>query len=241
MERKEQEIIRDNIRRVRDAMGEAAIRSGRRPEDVTLVAATKMNDAGRVQAAIAAGVDACGENRVQELREKLEQNAYAGAPLHFIGHLQRNKVRYVVGTCDLIQSVDSRQLLEDIEKRAASLGILQDVLLELNIAGEASKTGMPETALPEILAAAEEFSHIRVRGLMTVPPISAHSGDARPVFARLRQLFVDIGQKRYNNVHMEIMSMGMSGDYIDAILEGATMIRVGSAIFGARNYTAERH
>jgi pyridoxal phosphate enzyme (YggS family) len=240
MDRTELIEIEDNVKRVRERIQEAALRSGRNPEAVTLVAATKMNDASRVQAAIRGGVDACGENRVQELREKLEAGAYEGAPVHFIGHLQRNKLQHVVGACDLIQSGDSAALLREIDHRAGILGIRQDMLLEVNIGNEASKTGLDPAALPEILGLVGELSHIQVRGLMAIPPIFAAPEEARPVFARMQQLFVDIGQKKYNNVHMEILSMGMSGDYVEAILEGSTMVRVGTAIFGARNYAAQK-
>ena len=233
------EQIAENVKRVRAEIAEAAIRAGRDPAAVQLVAATKMNDAQRVRAAVAAGVDACGENRVQELRDKLAEDAYRGAPLHLIGHLQRNKLKYVVGVCDLIQSADSEALLLEMDALAQKRGVVQNVLLEVNIAGEASKTGMSVAELPRILELAETFTGVSVRGLMAIPPISDVPGGNRPVFAQMQQLFVDIGQKKYNNVHMEILSMGMSGDYVDAVLEGATMVRVGSALFGARDYTVK--
>ena len=230
--------IAENIKIIRAEMAEAAIRSGRKPEEIALVAASKMNDAANVRAAILGGVDACGENRVQEMMQKLSEDAYKGAPLHFIGHLQKNKVKNVVGNADLIQSADSPELITLIDKQAAKLGITQDILLEINIGGEECKTGMPLSRLSEALDTAAACGSIRVRGLMTVPPICEESEKNRAYFAQMRQLFVDIGAKKYdNNIIMEILSMGMSGDYFDAILEGATMVRVGSAIFGARDYT----
>ena len=232
--------IAENVKSVKEKIAAAAISSGRKPEDIVLVAATKMNDADRVRQAIAAGVDVCGENRVQELQEKNAQGAYAGAPLHFIGHLQKNKVKYLVGVVDLIQSADSLELIEAINKKAAELGITQDVLLEVNIGLEEAKSGFrPE----EVSAAAEKaggYSNIRVRGLMAVPPICAVPDDNRPYFARMRQLFVDIGAKKYDNVIMDFLSMGMTGDYEAAISEGANMVRVGTGIFGARDYGPAR-
>ena len=228
--------IAENVRRVRERMAEAALAASRSPEEILLVAASKMNDADHVRAAVAAGVDACGENRVQELLQKLAQGAYEGAPLHLIGHLQRNKVSQVVGVVDLIESVDSVELLRRISARAESLRLVQDVLLELNIAGEDSKTGADPALLPELLETAARLPGVRVRGLMAIPPVSAAPGANRPYFARMYQLFVDNGQKKYNNVSMELLSMGMSGDYADAIAEGANLVRVGSAIFGQRDY-----
>jgi len=223
--------IEENVARIRERMERAA--EGR---PVTLVAATKMNGADAVQRAIAAGVDACGENRVQEMMEKLGQDAYRGAPLHFIGSLQKNKVKFVVGNCSLIHSVNSTGLLETIAKKAESLELVQDVLLEVNIAREASKTGFLPEELPQLLEAAENFSSVRVRGLMAIPPKSEKTGENRRYFAQMRELFIDIGAKKYDNVIMDFLSMGMSDDFEDAILEGSNMVRVGSAIFGPRNY-----
>ena len=212
------------------------IRAAAGDRKVLLVAATKMNDAETIRRAIAAGIDASGENRVQEMMEKLQQGAYKGAPLHFIGSLQKNKVKFVVGNCDLIHSVNSVSLLEAINKRAAALGIVQDVLLEVNIAREESKTGFLPELLPAFLETAAALGSIRVRGLMAIPPIQKKVGENRLYFAQMRQLFIDIGAKKYDNVSMDFLSMGMSNDFEDAILEGANVVRVGTAIFGARNY-----
>ena len=212
------------------------IRAAAGDRKVLLVAATKMNDPETIQRAIAAGIDASGENRVQEMMEKLEQGAYEGAPLHFIGSLQKNKVKFVVGNCDLIHSVNTVSLLEAINKRAAALGIVQDVLLEVNIAREESKTGFLPELLPAFLETAAALGSIRVRGLMAIPPIQKKVGENRQYFAQMRQLFIDIGEKKYDNVSMDFLSMGMSNDFEDAILEGANVVRVGTAIFGARNY-----
>lgn len=228
--------IAENIRVIRETMAQAAKAAGREPSEVLLCAATKMNDAAAVREAVAAGVDCCGENRVQELTQKLAEGAYTGKPVHFIGHLQTNKVKQVVGKVDLIESVDRMELLECIEKTAAKLGIVQPILLEVNIGAEESKSGFSQEEIWQTVEKMADFPHCRLRGLMAIPPISLHPGDNRRYFAEMRNLFVDISERKYDNVDMECLSMGMSGDYADAIAEGATMIRVGTAIFGPRNY-----
>ena len=203
---------------------------------VLLVAATKMNDAARVREAIEAGVDACGENKVQEFLEKDAQGAYENCAKHFIGHLQRNKVNRIVGRVALIQSVDSAELLTLIDRRAASLGIVQDVLIEISVAGETQKSGIAPEELPALLAHAAECPAVRVRGLMCVPPIQTESGANRPYFDAMHQLFIDNSSKKYDNISMDFLSMGMTDDYQDAVAAGANMVRVGSAIFGRRQY-----
>ena len=228
--------IAENIAHIRQQIAEAAIAAGRKPEEITLCAATKMNDAENVRMAIAAGVDCCGENRVQELTQKLSENAYEGAPVHFIGHLQTNKVKQVVGKVSLIHSVDSLRLLEAVNKEAAKQGIIQDILLEINIGQEDSKSGFSKNDLPAVLEKMGSFTNIRVRGLMAIPPICQFSTDNHKIFQEMCNLAVDIRAKKYDNVCVEIMSMGMSDDFTDAIACGSTMIRVGTAIFGARGY-----
>jgi len=218
--------ITENIKKIKETL----------PPGVMLVAASKMNSAAAVREAITAGVDACGENRVQEMLQKHSEGAYTGAPLHFIGHLQSNKVRQVVGLCDLIESVSSAELLTKINNRAGFLGIKQNILLEINIAGEASKSGLSPNQLPQILEISSKCDSISVRGLMCIPPISEKFGGNRSYFASMYDLFIDIGRKKYDNVSMDLLSMGMSGDYLDAAAEGANVVRVGSAIFGNRNY-----
>ena len=229
--------IAENVAEIRAKMDAAAKISGRDPKEILLCAATKMNDAEAVRQAIAAGVDLCGENRVQELVQKQKENAYEGAPVHFIGHLQTNKVKQVVGKVDLIQSVDSLRLLKAIDAEAAKQGIVQDILLEINVGQEDSKSGFEVCEVLPLLAQISEFSHIFVRGLMAIPPISQNSGDNRKYFQKILQLSVDIRAKKYDNVLVNCLSMGMSDDYEDAIACGSTMIRVGTAIFGKRNYT----
>ena len=228
--------IEENVEKVLEEIAAAARAAGREPGEVTLCAATKMNDAQAVRRAIAAGVRICGENRVQELTAKLADNAYAGAQVHFIGHLQTNKVKQVVGRVDLIESVDRTELLECVEKQAAKLGLVQDILLEVNIGAEESKSGFTPEETMQTAAKMAEYPHCHLKGLMAIPPVSEHEGDNCRYFAEMRNLFVDIRAKKYDNVSMECLSMGMSGDYPDAIREGATLVRVGTAIFGARNY-----
>ena len=232
----EMEIIR-NVRTIRENIAQAAAEAGRSPEDVRLVAATKMNDTAAIRAAIAGGVDICGENRVQEMLEKNSQNAYEGVPLHFIGHLQRNKVRQVVGLCQLIHSADSLPLLEEISRVAGNRDLIQDVLLEINIGAEDSKSGFSPEELPEVLAQAAKLSAIRVRGLMTVPPVCEKPEENRPFFLGLQKLFIDNREKKYDNIRMDFLSMGMSADYAEAIRCGANLVRVGTGIFGPRHYT----
>ena len=228
--------IAENIAKIRENMAAAAREAGRDPKEILLVGASKMNDAAACREAVAAGIDALGENRVQEMVQKLEQHAYDGAPLHFIGHLQRNKVRQVVGNVALIQSVGSLELLEEIEKAAARRELVQDVLLEVNIGREAAKSGFAPEDLFAGAEAALEKAHIRVRGLMTIPPADADRDANLRYLEEVRGLYVDINEKLFHN-GLEYLSMGMSGDYEDAIRAGATMVRVGSAIFGARHYT----
>ena len=227
--------IAENIAKIRENMAAAAREAGRDPKEILLVGASKMNDAAACREAVAAGIDALGENRVQEMVQKLEQHAYDGAPLHFIGHLQRNKVKQVVGHVALIQSVGSLELLDEIEKVAAARDLVQDILLEVNIGREAAKSGF---APEDVLAGAEtalEWPHVRVRGLMTIPPADAERDANFRYFQEVQALYVDMNKKLFHN-ELEYLSMGMSGDYEDAIRAGATMVRVGSAIFGARHY-----
>ena len=228
--------IGENIARIRAEIDAAARETGRTGKDITLVGASKMNDAAACQEAIAAGIDALGENRVQEMTEKLKENAYDGAPLHFIGHLQRNKVKQVVGKAALIQSVGSKELLDEIEKVAARMELVQDVLLEVNIGGEEAKSGFAPDAVEQAAAQAKTLAHVRVRGLMTIPPADATREENMAYFEKVRELYVDISRKMYDN-GLEYLSMGMSGDFADAIRAGANMVRVGSAIFGARDYS----
>ena len=232
--------IAENLIQVRENIARAAQKAGRDERDILLIGATKMNDAARVREAIAAGLTACGENRVQELLEKNAAGAYEGAQLHFIGHLQRNKVKQIVGVAQLIHSVDSVELMSAISREAEKKGVVQDILLEINVAGEASKSGAAPEKLPELLEKADDFPGLRVRGLMAIPPICRFPDENLPYFNLVQQLFIDNGGKKYDNVVMDFMSMGMSGDYQAAISCGANMIRIGTAIFGKRQYPEKK-
>ena len=227
--------IAENIAQVRTNIETACREAGRDPREITLVGASKMNDAAACREAIAAGIDVLGETRVQEMTQKLGEHAYDGAPLHFIGHLQRNKVKQVVGHVDLIQSVGSIELLDEIEKVATARDLVQDILLEVNIGGEEAKSGFAPDAVFQAAEAALSRPHVRVRGLMTIPPADADRDTNMRYFDKVRALYVDINTKLFYN-ELKYLSMGMSGDYEDAIRAGATMVRVGTAIFGARHY-----
>ena len=227
--------LNERIKRVQDKIAAAAKAAGRDPGEVTLCAATQVQSDDTIRAAIAAGITVCGENRVQEMTAHLEERAYEGAKLHFIGHLQTNKVKQVVGKADLIESVDSERLLRAINDQAAKLGIVQDILLEVNVAGEESKGGVSVEELPALAALACGLEHVCLCGLMAIPPISHEPGANIPYFSTMRQLFVDIkGKMTDNQNRFMCLSMGMSGDFEDAIAQGATLVRVGTALFGPR-------
>lgn len=235
-ETKSYESIAANVAAVRENMRQAAEAAGRDPQDITLVAATKVQTSDTIRNAIRAGITICGENRVQELVAHLEDNAYEGAKVHFIGHLQTNKVKFVVGKVDMIESIDSEHLMDAVEKQAAKLDVTQDILLEVNIGGEAAKSGFAPEAVEAAAAHAKELPHVQVRGLMTIPPAGAARDENMVYFEKVHALYVDINQKMYNN-ELDYLSMGMSGDFADAIRAGSNMVRVGTAIFGARDYT----
>ena len=225
--------LTQNVKAVQEKIAAAALAAGRDPAEVTLCAATKVQTDDTVRAAVAAGVRVCGENRVQELTAHLEADAYAG--VHFIGHLQTNKVRQVVGRVALIHSVDSEKLLRAIDAQADKLGLIQDVLLEVNVAREESKGGILPEGLPALAELALGCPHVRLRGLMAIPPVSTVTGENRKYFAEMRHFLVDIiGKMSDNHSVVDCLSMGMSGDYEDAIAEGATLVRVGTALFGPR-------
>ncbi|MBM6869866.1 YggS family pyridoxal phosphate-dependent enzyme [Pseudoflavonifractor phocaeensis] len=227
--------LAENIAAVRDKIAQAAREAGRDPAEITLVAATKVQTSDTIRAAIAAGITVCGENRVQEMTAHLADNAYEGAALHFIGHLQTNKVKFVVGRVDLIESVGSEHLLLAIEKQAEKMGLVQDILLEVNVGGEESKSGVAPADLPALARQAAALHHVRLRGLMAIPPAANIPGENQPFFDRMYQLFVDIREEMDNNkTVIDCLSMGMSGDYPDAVRAGATLVRVGTALFGPR-------
>ena len=217
--------IATNLERVRERLARAAERAGRRPDDVLLIAVSKTVDVERIRAAVAAGVTALGENRVQEAKTKI---AELGRPAawHLIGHLQTNKVKDALPLFDVIHSLDRLELAREIERRAAARGQVVDALLQVNVAAEASKGGVGAAAVGETLDIIGKLAHVRVRGLMTIPPEVERAEDSRPWFRRLREIAERHGLRE--------LSMGMSGDFEVAVEEGATMVRVGTAVFGPR-------
>lgn len=229
--------LAENLARIRENIRIAAAESGRDASDITLVAATKTRTAEEIQEAISLGVTVCGENRVQELTEKLPQGAYEGAKLHFIGRLQSNKVKYLVGRVDCIESVDSLKLIDAIAAYAARRNLRQDILIQINPAGEEQKGGVARAQLAPMLHYVTKLPQIRLRGIMCIPPLVENTGSNLEIFREMHQLYVDIIPKMLNNKDsMSCLSMGMSGDYMDAIRCGATHVRIGSALFGQRTY-----
>ena len=227
--------VADRLSRIRREVEEAARACGRDPSDITLVAATKTQSRETIRTAIEAGITVCGENRVQELTAHLAEHAYEGAAVHFIGHLQTNKVKDVVGRVELIHSVSSEKLLLAIEKQADRLGVKQDILLEIKLAEEPSKSGFPAGEALSAARLAASLPHVRLRGLMCIPPAAQNPGENMSYFQNLARLAVDIRTVLGDNVaDMVCLSMGMSGDYQDAVSAGATHIRLGTALFGPR-------
>lgn len=222
-------VICENIARAAQSVGKTA-------DDITFLAATKTVDAPTINHAISLGLRYIGENRVQELLSKYEDYDLDHASLQFIGHLQSNKVRQIVGKVDLIQSVDSVKLAREISRCSQKQGVSTDILLEVNIGREENKSGVLPEALPELLDEIKDIPAIKVRGLMAIPPICENAQENCKFFDNMRHIFLDIGSKNIDNISMEILSMGMSDDYAEAIRCGATMVRVGSALFGKRNY-----
>ena len=214
----------------------AAEESGRTAGDIIFLAATKTVDPAAINHAISLGLRYIGENRVQELLSKYDAYDLEHASLQFIGHLQTNKVRQIVGKVDLIQSVDSVKLAEEISRCSKKLGISTDILLEVNVGREENKSGVLPEMLDDLLAQVKDIPSIRVRGLMTIPPICENAQENCKFFDIMRNIFLDIKAQNIDNISMDILSMGMSDDYAEAIRCGANMIRVGSALFGARNY-----
>lgn len=226
--------LEENLKRIRFHIEEAAVQSGRTPDQITLLAATKTVPVPVINHAIELGVAHIGENRVQELCDKLPQ--LAPCDRQFIGHLQTNKVKYLIGQVSMIQSVGSEKLAKEISRLAVQQGVVTNVLLEVNIGGEESKAGIAPEQLEDLLHRVAALPGLSVCGLMTIPPVCDDPEDAKAYFFKMRQYFVDMQAKRMDNVSMDYLSMGMSSDYVQAILCGANMVRVGSALFGQRQY-----
>lgn len=228
-------MIAENLKQIEDAICAACKRAGRDRSEVTLIAVSKTKPVEMIREAMAEGIVTFGENKVQELMDKLEE---ISEPLHWhlIGHLQRNKVKYVVGNVCLIHSVDSFRLAEQISVESGKKKVETDILLEINIAGEDSKFGIKPEQAADMIKQIAVLPHIHVRGLMTVAPFVENAEENRKHFQNMKKLMVDINQKNIDNVCMDVLSMGMTGDYEVAIEEGATMVRVGTGIFGERSY-----
>lgn len=226
--------ITENYLKITDDIADAAKKSGRRPRDIALVGVTKTVCADDINIAIDAGLSVIGENKAQELMEKLPNLHPAEA--HFIGNLQSNKVKYIIDKVALIQSVGSLSLMKEIDRQAKKHGITMDILLQINIGKEDSKGGFFEEELEAALSQAADYGNIRVRGLMAIPPVCQNPKDAQIYFTKMSNLFVDNSAKKSHNISMEILSMGMSADYREAILCGANTVRVGSLLFGKRFY-----
>lgn len=225
----------DNYKRIKSNIEEAAVRAGRNPDEVRLMCVTKTVEAEYINPVLDLGADLIGENRVQEYLGKKEALHLSRVEKHLIGHLQTNKVKQIVGGVDMIESVDSIKLAREISKESEKKGVTTDILVEVNVGKEDSKSGIFMEGLEELLCEIAELPSIKIKGLMTIPPI-CDDAEVRKYFSAMHSAFLDIRDKKINNVDMEILSMGMSGDYEAAILEGSTIVRVGSAIFGARQY-----
>lgn len=234
MEKSSVEIFDENYRRILEEISAAAIKSGRSEDDVTLLAATKTVDVSVINHAIKSGIGYIGENRVQEFLLKFPD--YLPVHKHFIGHLQTNKVKDIIGKVELIHSVDSRHLAKEISKQSIKNGITTDILIEVNVGSEESKYGFSPTEVAERVQEISGFDNIRVRGLMAIPPVCNAAAENIKFFDMLYKLFVDIRSQTLDNSNIDILSMGMSDDFATAIECGATMVRVGTALFGRRNY-----
>ena len=229
-------MLKENLQEVEEKIQSACQRAGRDRSEVTLVAVSKTKPAATLQEAYELGVRVFGENKVQEIREKYEVLP-KDIEWHMIGHLQTNKVKYIVDKVRLIHSVDSLRLAEMIEKEAEKHNRVVDILLEVNVAEEESKFGLKTDEVLPLAERITEFSHVRLRGLMTIAPFVENPEKNRAIFANLHKLYVDIKEKNIDNGTVSILSMGMTNDYEVAIEEGATMVRIGTGIFGARNYS----
>lgn len=232
--------IRKNIEDVRKKVAQAAVRSGRRPEDIKIVAVTKTIPTELISLAVNQGLTELGENRVQELNQKFDilskELINEKCNWHLIGHLQTNKVKYIIDKVSMIHSVDSISLADEIQKRAEKINRIINILVQVNIADEATKFGIKKNETLDFVRELSLYKNVKVKGLMTIAPISENTKDIRWVFTELRKLYIDITQENIHNIDMDSLSMGMSNDYEIAIEEGANIVRIGTAIFGKRQY-----
>ena len=221
--------VKDNIESIKSRIKDACERSGRSTDEITVIGVTKTFEADKINEAVGCGITNVAENRVQELVRKYDD--VNGVSWHLIGHLQTNKIKYIADKVSLIHSVDSVKLAQEIDRQAEKNGRVIDVLIEVNVSGEESKFGVSPDELDELLLGVSEFSHIRVQGLMTMAPLYAEKDEIRQIFKKMYKIFIDNRAKKYNNINMGILSMGMSNDFEIAIEEGATMVRIGRAMF----------
>lgn len=228
--------IKYNYDFINEKIAEAALKAGKTRDDITFLSATKTVEPEYINYAISLGLSYIGENKVQELLSKYDQYNLENCSLQFIGHLQSNKVRQIVGKVDLIQSIDSMKLAKEVSKCSLKNNITSDILVEVNIGKEENKSGVMPEMLEELVEEISTLPAVNVKGLMTIPPICEKKDEIRRYFEKMNRLFLDISSKKLDNVSMDILSMGMSSDYYESILEGANMVRIGSALFGNRIY-----
>ncbi len=234
MDKKSISHVTANAEELLTAVKQAALNCGRNPQDVTLMAVTKTVAPELVNEAIRCGIHLLGENRAQELLEKYGSYEKEGCEIHFIGHLQTNKVKQIIDKVTMIHSVDSLHLAEEIDKQAAKHGLVMKILVEVNIGDEESKSGVPADEVEQLLEEIAKLPHISVQGLMCIPPVCEKTEDSAYYFAKMQQLFIDMQRKKLDNISMSILSMGMSNDYQTAIQYGSNIVRIGTALFGAR-------
>lgn len=231
----EKNQIKENVHQIWNNIRKACEKSGQSSENITLVAVSKTVEADTMNAAIQSGLTAFGENRVQEIRRKYD-SVEKGPAWHLIGHLQTNKVKYIIDKVDMIQSVDSVRLAKEISKRAVQVGRIVEILIQINVAEEAQKFGISSDQLPSLLNEISSLPGIIVKGLMLIAPYSDDPETVRPFFRKMKDIFDSTAKEKYDNVDMTYLSMGMTGDYQVAIEEGANMVRIGSGVFGLRSY-----
>lgn len=236
VDEKRLQAVEDNYKAIKSRVEEAAIKAGRNPEDVRLMAVTKTVESVYINRALDLGADLIGENRVQEFLGKKDELHLDGVEKHLIGHLQTNKVKQIVGEVDMIESVDSVKLAKEISRVSANKGLTSNVLVEVNVGREESKSGIFIEQLEELLLEIAQMSNIKIKGLMTIPPICDSEKEVAEYFSTMYQSFIDIKSKKLDNIDMDVLSMGMSGDFESAVANGSNIVRVGSAIFGARKY-----
>lgn len=236
VDEKRLQAVGDNYKAIKTRLEEAAVKAGRNPGDVRLMAVTKTVESVYINRVLDLGADLIGENRVQEYLGKKNELHLDGVEKHLIGHLQTNKVKQIVGEVDMIESVDSIKLAKEISKVSSNKGIVTDVLVEVNVGREESKSGVYMEQLEQLLAEIAQMDGIKVRGLMTIPPICDSEKEVSEYFSAMYQSFIDIRDKKLDNINMDILSMGMSGDFEAAVANGSNIVRVGSAIFGERKY-----